>query len=72
MGKRTMDYVKTGVHGVDAILGGGVVKDSTVLVGGSPGTGKSLSGIQYLYNGLREYDEEGIYLSFQQTRDDLE
>ncbi len=35
------DRVKTGIGELDRVLGGGVVKDSVVLVGGDPGIGKS-------------------------------
>ena len=67
-----MEHVKTGIDGVDAILGGGIIRGATVLVSGSPGTGKSIFGIQYLYNGAREFGEKGIYLSFEENRDDIE
>ncbi|MFB6243133.1 MAG: RAD55 family ATPase [Halobaculum sp.] len=61
-----VETVETGVTGLDEILNGGLVKDSTVLVSGNPGTGKSLFGIQYLYTGVTEYDERGIYISFEE------
>lgn len=67
-----MEYVKTGIDGVDEILGGGIIKGASVLVSGSPGTGKSIFGIQYIYNGAREFDQQGIYLSFEENRDDIE
>lgn len=67
-----MEYIKTGIDGIDAILGGGIIKGASVLVSGSPGTGKSILGIQYLYNGAREFDEKGIYLSFEENQDDIE
>lgn len=66
-----MELVKTGIDGIDSILGGGIVKNATVLVSGNPGTGKSILGIQYLYNGVRESDEQGIYLSFEENDDDI-
>ena len=66
-----MELVKTGIEGIDAILNGGIVKNATVLVSGNPGTGKSLLGIQYIYNGVKEYDEKGIYLSFEENAEDV-
>ncbi|HKJ58779.1 MAG TPA: ATPase domain-containing protein, partial [Halobacteriales archaeon] len=66
-----MELVKTGIEGIDKILNGGIVKNATVLVSGNPGTGKSLLGIQYIYNGVREYDEKGIYLSFEENAEDI-
>ncbi len=35
------DRIKTGIGELDRVLGGGIVKDSVVLVGGDPGIGKS-------------------------------
>ena len=67
-----VDTVKTGVEGLDSILNGGLVKNATVLVSGNPGTGKSLFGIQYLYDGVREFDERGIYISFEENADDIQ
>ncbi|WP_435126198.1 RAD55 family ATPase [Halobaculum sp. D14] len=66
-----VDTVKTGVDGLDSILNGGLVKDATVLVSGNPGTGKSLFGIQYLYTGVTEFDEQGIYISFEENEADI-
>ncbi len=61
-----VETVETGVTGLDEILNGGLVKDSTVLVSGNPGTGKSIFGIQYLYNGVVDHGERGIYISFEE------
>lgn len=66
-----MERVKTGIDGIDSILGGGIAKNATVLVSGNPGTGKSILGIQYIYNGVREYDQHGIYLSFEENESDI-
>ncbi len=66
-----MELTQTGIEGIDAILNGGIVKGATVLVSGSPGTGKSLLGIQYLYKGVEEFDEKGIYLSFEENESDI-
>ncbi len=35
------DRIKTGIGELDRVLGGGIVRDSVVLVGGDPGIGKS-------------------------------
>ena len=65
------ELVKTGIEGLDSILNGGIVKNAAVLVSGNPGTGKSILGLQYLYNGVEMYDEGGIYLTFEETEDDI-
>jgi KaiC/GvpD/RAD55 family RecA-like ATPase len=66
-----VELVRTGVDGLDEVLKGGIARNATVLVGGNPGTGKSILSMQYLYEGVREYDERGIYLSFEETADDI-
>ncbi|MEM2732600.1 MAG: ATPase domain-containing protein, partial [Nitrososphaerota archaeon] len=47
-----VERVVTGIPGLDEILGGGIPKRNVVLLSGGPGTGKSIFGQQYLYNGL--------------------
>lgn len=66
-----MEFVETGVEGLDELLGGGIRRTSTVLLTGGPGTGKSLLALQYLYTGVREADERGIYLSFEENEADV-
>jgi len=65
------DVVPTGVDGLDEILNGGIVNNATVLVSGNPGTGKSILGMQYLYTGVTEFDEPGIYISFEENAVDI-
>lgn len=67
-----LERTKTGITGLDSILGGGIVRDAAVLLSGNPGTGKTIFGLQFLYNGAVEYGEKGIYLSFEEDEDDIE
>ncbi len=41
----------SGVSGLDALLGGGLLRRSVTLVAGGPGTGKSTLGVQFLIEG---------------------
>jgi KaiC/GvpD/RAD55 family RecA-like ATPase len=66
-----IELTKTGIDGLDSILNGGIVKNSTTLVSGNPGAGKSILGLQYIYNGVDMFDEKGIYLSFEENAQDL-
>ena len=66
-----IELTKTGIDGLDDILNGGIVKNSTTLVSGNPGAGKSIFGLQYIYNGVEHFDEKGIYLSFEENEADL-
>lgn len=62
-----IERVPTGIPGLDDMLAGGFVKDSTVLLQGGTGSGKTLMCLQYLYYGATKYDEPGIYLSFAES-----
>jgi KaiC/GvpD/RAD55 family RecA-like ATPase len=66
-----IELTKTGIDGLDDILNGGIVRNSTTLVSGNPGAGKSLLGLQFVYNGVDEFDEKGIYLTFEENESDL-
>ncbi len=66
-----VERISTGVPGLDHILEGGFPHPSTVLLTGESGTGKTILGLQYLYNGVKQYDEPGIYLTIQGYDTDL-
>ena len=66
-----VELTETGIDDLDRILGGGLVRNSTTLVSGNPGTGKSILGLQFVYNGVTEFDERGIYLTFEEDASDL-
>jgi len=66
-----IELTETGIDGLDDILNGGIVRNSTTLVSGNPGAGKSILGLQYVYNGVELFDEKGIYLSFEENEEDL-
>jgi len=66
-----VELTKTGIDGLDEILNGGIVRNSTTLVSGNPGAGKTILGLQYIYNGVELYDEKGIFLSFEENAEDL-
>jgi circadian clock protein KaiC len=57
-----MDRAETGIKEFDSLVEGGFPRGFNVLVVGAPGTGKTLFGIQYLFNGARA-GEPGVYIS---------
>jgi len=57
--------IKTGVAGLDAMLQGGFVPESAILLRGAPGTGKTTLAFQYLLEGAR-HDEPGLFISFEE------
>jgi circadian clock protein KaiC len=61
----------TGISGLDTILFGGIPQGSTVLLEGAPGTGKTTVGLQYLFQGIVENDESGIYITFEELPEQI-
>jgi len=61
----------TGIKGFDEITEGGLPKNRISLICGSTGSGKTLFGIDFLINGVINYNEPGIFMSFEETEDEL-
>jgi len=61
-----MDRVRTGIDGLDQLLHGGFLRGDAVLVAGSPGSGKTSLGMQFLYNGITKYGEPGLFITFEE------
>lgn len=54
--------VKTGIDGLDTLLGGGIPKGSTLLVSGPPGAGKTVMSLQYAF-GQAKKGERVLFVS---------
>jgi circadian clock protein KaiC len=62
--------LSTGIRGLDDILGGGLTPQRVYLVEGSPGTGKTTLGLQFLLDGITK-GEPGLYITLSETADEL-
>ena len=62
--------IKTGIVGLDEILKGGVREGASVLIAGSPGTGKTILAMQFILEGAKR-NEPGIYISSEESVDDI-
>lgn len=60
----------TQIRGLDDILHGGLPTRRVTLVGGGPGTGKTVFGLEFLYRGALS-DEPGIFLTFEESADNI-
>ncbi|MBN3037768.1 MAG: hypothetical protein JW834_04965 [Candidatus Diapherotrites archaeon] len=60
-----IERCKTGVPGLDELLGGGIPYNHVITLSGTCGTGKTLLGLKYLLEGTKQ-GEAGIYFSFEQ------
>jgi circadian clock protein KaiC len=61
----------TGIQGLDDITEGGLPRGRPTLVCGSAGSGKTLLGMEFLVRGITEFGEPGVFLSFEETAEEL-
>jgi len=64
--KNETNRVKTGIKGLDEMLGGGPYEGSSLLLKGAPGTGKTTLGLQFIYNGITKFNEGGLIVTFEE------
>ncbi|MCD6461865.1 MAG: hypothetical protein J7L61_03890 [Thermoplasmata archaeon] len=62
--------LSTGVYGLNEIFGGGLNVNSTTVVIGASGAGKTTLATQFLRRGL-EHGEDGIYITLDEAPDQL-
>jgi len=66
------DYILTGIPGVDKILGNqGIPKGHSILISGGPGSGKTTFSMQFLYMGITEHSEAGLYITLDEDPEDI-
>jgi len=66
-----LERVPTGISGLDDLIGGGLQRGSCILLLGGPGTGKTTLGLQFLYAGATVYREPGLFITLNETPDEL-
>ncbi len=66
-----VERIPTGIKDLDGLIEGGFPKGSVILITGPPGSGKTIFGLNYLYNGVSRYKDKGYYVSLEMPVDDL-
>jgi circadian clock protein KaiC len=66
-----LQKVRTGIAGLDEVTNGGLPKGRPTLVCGGAGSGKTLLGIEFLVRGATQYNEPGVFVSFEESVDEL-
>ena len=61
----------TGVMGFDEITEGGLPTGRPTLICGSAGCGKTLFAATFLVNGATQFNEPGVFMSFEERAEDL-
>jgi len=67
-----LDYILTGIPGVDKILGNkGIPRGHSILISGGPGSGKTTFSMQFLYMGITANNETGLYITLDEDPEDI-
>ncbi len=63
--------IKTGIEGFGVISQGGLPKGRTTLLSGTSGSGKTIFAIEFLWRGIKEFNENGVFVTFEETPQDI-
>ena len=63
--------IQSGVSGFDEISKGGIPKGRTTLVSGTSGSGKTVFAAQFLYHGVTQEKENGVFVTFEERPNDI-
>ncbi|MYN29190.1 ATPase domain-containing protein [Duganella levis] len=69
--RNSAERLATGIPGLDEVLCGGLTPERVYLIEGSPGTGKTTLGLQFLLEGIAK-GESGLYITLSETIDELD
>lgn len=61
----------TGIVGFDQIGNGGIPMGRSTLISGTAGSGKTVMALQFLLAGVREFGENGVFVTFEEAPNDL-
>jgi len=70
--ENTVKKMEVGVEGFDVISEGGIPEGRTTLISGTSGSGKTLFAIEFLWKGMTEFEENGVFVTFEETPEDIE
>src|SRR3954467_10910513 len=66
-----IDKLPTGIESFDVIAKGGLPRNRTTLVSGTAGSGKTVFAVQFLASGIRDYQENGVFVTFEESASDI-
>ena len=61
----------TGIVGFDLIANGGIPACRSTVLTGTAGSGKTVMALQFLLAGVRDYGENGVFVTFEESPADL-
>jgi circadian clock protein KaiC len=69
--RQNLRKTPTGIQGLDEITEGGLPSGRSTLVCGGAGSGKTVLGMEFIVRGIRDYDEPGVYMAFEENAEEL-
>ncbi|MBI4043323.1 MAG: AAA family ATPase [Candidatus Diapherotrites archaeon] len=67
----TLERTPAGIPGFDPLIEGGFERKSIVMLSGYAGTGKTTFALQFLHAGIKQYNENGVFLSFSEGKESI-
>ena len=69
--KLILKKTPSGINGFDEITDGGLPKNRPTIICGNTGSGKTVISMEFLVKGALKYNEPGVFMSFEETREEL-
>lgn len=69
--EQIVEKVETNIPGFEAISDGGIPKGRTTLVAGTSGSAKTIFALQFIVEGIRHFEEPGVFVTFEETPRDI-
>ena len=66
-----IDKLRTGIASFDVIAKGGLPRNRTTLISGTAGSGKTVFAMQFLAEGIRGAEENGVFVTFEESAHDI-
>ncbi len=70
-GLKSLPKLSTGISGLDHVTEGGVPQGRTTLLCGTAGSAKTVLGCQFLASGIRDFDQNGVFVTFEEAPRDI-
>lgn len=67
-----LERVKTGIDAFDDLVMGGLPRGRMTIVGGTPGSGKTVFATQFLAHGISHRNEAGVFVTFEEPPNEIE
>lgn len=70
--KYEVPRIKSGIPGLDDLLFGGIPSGNLIVLSGDPGGGKTVFCWQFLYEGAKKNNENGVYISLEESIESIQ